>query len=190
MRGTAICVKVLLVLISILYTLVFLGVGFLLIWSDNDGSLDWYIDSFLHSAWSKVAGVGLMLIAIGSVLLRVIRFRKIEYLTFENPDGDVIIAIKAIEDFIKRLANSFGEIKEIVPAIAPKDDGIDVELKLVLWDDENVHATVEKMKNVMRDQIQNFFGVANINSMKIYVTRTVPRDRHTEKTTSIPEQIE
>ncbi|GAG56886.1 unnamed protein product, partial [marine sediment metagenome] len=36
------------VLISILYTLVFLGVGFLLIWSDYDGSLDWYLDGFIR----------------------------------------------------------------------------------------------------------------------------------------------
>jgi len=102
----------------------------------------------------------------------------------------VIIAIKAIEDFIRRLTASFSEIKETSPAITPMDDGVDVELKLVLWDDENVHVAVDKIKSVMSEQIQNFFGVANIHSIDIYVTKTVPREGLIEKKTSDPEYNE
>ena len=149
--------------------------------------LTWDTEAFIHSPTGKIAAAALLVIAVGWIALSLLSLKKEQCIVFDNPDGEVIISIKAIEDFISRLAKTFTEIKEVSPSITPMNDGVDVDLKLVLWDDENVHVIVDKMKSVMRDQIQNFFGVANIHSIKIYVTRTVPREKYVEKNTSTPE---
>jgi len=181
-------VKVFIGLITTICMLAFAFGGLVFILSDTDALSTWDIEAFIHSAWGKVTGVVMVLLVAGSVVLRLVRFKKEDYISFENPDGEVIIAIRAIEDFLKRLAGSFSEVKEIAPTISPMNEGVDVDLRLVLWDDENVHVAVEKIKSVMRDQIQNFFGVANIHSVKIYVTKTVPRERHLEQTESVSEK--
>ena len=188
MRNQNPVVKVVLALITVIYTLAFLFAGLLFLLADIDELSTWVIDDFVHSFLGKLTGAIMLVLVVGSIVLRVLRFKKEEYISFENPDGEVIIAIRAIEDFLRRLARSFNEVKEITPTIIPLNEGVDVDLRLVLWDDENVHVTVDKIKSIMRDQIQNFFGVANIHSIRIYVTKTVSRERYVEQTESAPEK--
>ena len=75
--------------------------------------------------WITGIFLAMLVLVVASVVLRVLRFKKEEYISFENPDGEVIIAIRAIEDFLKRLARSFGEVKEITPTIIPLNEGVD-----------------------------------------------------------------
>ncbi len=181
MRTTNKLAVVINVLILILYTLVFLAAGFFLTFATSLVIFQGFdVNNIVDNIWARVVGIALMALAVVFVAVQVLKGKREQCISFESPDGEIVIAISAIEDFIRRLGKSFHEIRELTPTIRAINEGVDVEMKLVLWDDENVHTAVDKIKSTIRDQVQNFFGIANVHSVKIFVTKTVAREKLTE----------
>ena len=49
-------------------------------------------------------------------------------------------------------------------------------MKVVLWDDKNIQETTAKIQKTVKNQIQDFFGLANVHQVKVLVMRTVSRE--------------
>jgi len=50
-----------------------------------------------------------------------------------------------------------------------------IEARVTLWDDQNPHAVVEQVQKTVRSQVQSFFGLANVHTVKVFVARIIPR---------------
>jgi uncharacterized alkaline shock family protein YloU len=137
----------------------------------RDASLDFAADTI----WGRVAGAVMFLVALAFVIALIVRVRRQDCISFDNPEGEVIIAISAIEDFIKRLGRSFSEVRDITPAVVAVDGGVAIEARVSLWDDQNIHAACERIQKTIRSQVQTFFGLANVHTVKIFIARTIAR---------------
>ena len=73
------------------------------------------LDNAIGTIWGKAVGGVVFLIVVVFVVALVARVRRQDCISFDNPDGEVIIAISAIEDFIKRLGRTFPEVRDIFP---------------------------------------------------------------------------
>ncbi len=133
------------------------------------------LDTAMSTLWGKVAGGVMFALVVVFVVALVARVRRQDCISFDNPDGEVIIAISAIEDFIKRLGRSFPEVRDISPAVAAVDGGVAIEARVTLWDDQNIHAACERIQKAVRNQVQTFFGLANVHTVKVFIARTIPR---------------
>ena len=58
------------------------------------------------------------------------------------------------------------------------DGGVAIEARVTLWDDQNIHAACERIQKAVRGQVQTFFGLANVHTVKVFIARTIPRGEH------------
>jgi uncharacterized alkaline shock family protein YloU len=133
------------------------------------------LEGAIDTVWGRIAGAVMFLMALAFAIALIVRVRRQDCISFDNPEGEVIIAISAIEDFVKRLGRSFHEVRDIAPAVVAVDGGVAVEARVTLWDDQNIHAACERIQKVIRSQVQTFFGLANVHTVKIFIARTIPR---------------
>jgi hypothetical protein len=146
------------------------------------------LDKAIGTTWGKALGGVMFVLVVVFVLALVARVRRQDCISFDNPDGEVIIAISAIEDFIKRLGRSFHEVRDIFPAVVAVDGGVAIEARVTLWDDQNIHAACERIQKAVRGQVQTFFGLANVHTVKIFIARTIPRGELAAPTASDEEE--
>ena len=160
--------------LTVLFTVFFLAMGiFLVIFPIMDFSIDTVLNE--NKFLSMVVGVFMIVMFIKYLIVMWLRTRQEECIAFDNPDGEVIIAVHAVEESVKNLVESFSEIRGVTPNVIAVNDGVDVELKVTLWDDTNVHSISERVQSATKSHIQSFFGLANVNTIKVFITGTARR---------------
>jgi len=179
----------------ILFTLVFLVGGAFFVIASKATFKVVSIDGFIQSFWGRFVGVVAMVIGLVFIASQYLASKKEDCIAFDSAEGEVVIAVSAIEDFVKRVSSSFWEVKDAIPTVEPRDDGVSVELKVVLWDDKNIQSTTAKIQKTIKNQIQDFFGLANVHQVKVLVMRTVsrqtaPEKEPAEKETAVSEEEE
>ena len=167
----------------ILFALVFIVGGVFFLISSKATFQAVSIDDFILSFWGKVVGGVAILITLAFITAQYLATKKEDCIAFDSPDGEIVIAVSAIEDFVRRVAKSFWEVKDATPNIEPRDDGVGVEIKVILWDDKNIQSTTAKLQKTIKTQIQDFFGLANVHQVKVFVMKTISREDSVEKET-------
>lgn len=165
----------------ILFTAVFIVGGACFVISSKATFDVMSLDRFVLSFWGKFVGVLAIVIGLAFIVAQYLATKKEDCIAFDSPEGEVVIAVSAIEDFVKRITNNFWEVKDASPTIEPRDDGVAVEIKVILWDDKNIQSTTSKIQKTIKNQIQDFFGLANVHQVKVLVMRTVSREATPEK---------
>lgn len=176
MRGYRRAPAIVAIVTSVIITVGFAAIGLYVLLRDLVpflGTMN--ADATIGTPWAKVLGAVMFGLVLLFAVALVARVRRQDCISFDNPDGEVIIAIGAIEDFVKRLARSFPEVRDIVPAVVAVDGGVAVEVRVTLWDDQNIHAACERIQKAIRGQVQTFFGLANVHTVKVFIARTMPR---------------
>jgi len=133
------------------------------------------VNAAIGTVWGKVIGGAMVLLVAVFLFALIARVRRQDCISFDNPDGELIIAISAIEDFVKRLGHSFPEVRDIVPTVVAAEGGVAIEARVTLWDDQNPHAVVERIQKTVRSQVQSFFGLANVHTVKVFIARILSR---------------
>ena len=69
---------------------------------------------------------GLLLIALSLLVIQVAlgKLEREKTIAFENPDGQVTVALTAIEDLMKRMGRQIPEIKELKPKVVSSKKGL------------------------------------------------------------------
>ncbi len=98
-------------------------------------------------------------------------------IAFDNPDGEVSISLRAIEDFVGRIGRDFSEVKNLEPSIIAKRDGVEIVLKGELWSGSNIPKLTERIQNLVKSQVQNILGIENVHSVTLSVSKIVGRDK-------------
>jgi uncharacterized alkaline shock family protein YloU len=181
MRGFNNVFKIIGLVCVVLYTMVFIAAGTFFIVSSKASFDTMSVDGFIQTFWGKLVGILAILVGLVFIFAQYLSTKREDCIAFDSPDGEVVIAVSAIEDFVRRLARSFWEVKDAIPTIEPRDDGVSVDLKVSLWDDKNIQTATAKIQKTIKTQIQDFFGLANVHQVKVFVMRTVSRETGAEK---------
>ncbi len=128
--------------------------------------------TFLFSdPWTLLFGLLSVFMGGFFIVSSLLALRKEQYIAFENPSGEVTISVAAVEEFVLRTAKAFIEIKELYPSIIPKNDGVSIQIKAVLWSGANIPEVTEKVQLEVKKQVQSILGIENISSVEIKVTK-------------------
>ena len=118
------------------YTVIFLFIGGLFVAISlniipQDVIIDVVINIYASTNSRLILGLtGLILIFISIMVVQITmgKIRREKTIAFENPDGQVTIALSAIEDFIKRALRQLPEVKDLKPSVKATKKGI-----LIIW---------------------------------------------------------
>ncbi len=190
-------------LFHLLYTLVFLAIGIVI--------LDLYFQYFIsqetvvgqinifmeNNLYLILTSAFFILVPLLYFILLLSSRRKESFLKYTTPEGEILISVYAVEDFIKKISRNFREIKEAYPKITLKNkDSIEVKIKLKIWAGvQNLPLTIEEIQKDMRNQIQNMLGIENIEGIHIFLSkdsfapRDIPRKRKSDPI-NITENVE
>lgn len=155
---------------------------------DSKESLNNVFQVLTQSPWSLFFGLFFLVIASAFIFLSLQALRKERYIAFENPNGEVTISVKAVEDFIYRITKDFVEIKEIHPSIASKNDGVSIGIQAVLWSGANIPEVTERIQTEVKKQVQTILGIENIANVEIKVTRIETRGTELSPKTDLFEE--
>ena len=174
MRKITFLAQIASVALTVIFAGVFLAIGiFLIIAPCRQYKVDPLIEGY--KLWSIIIGILMVVMFLKYIAAMLLRTRRHQSISFDNPDGAVEIAVHAIEESISRLVGNYNEVKGAYPTVTATNDGVDAVVKVVLWDDANVQAVSQRIQNETKAHIMNFFGVASVNNVKVFVSGTAKR---------------
>ncbi|MFH1858037.1 MAG: alkaline shock response membrane anchor protein AmaP [Candidatus Omnitrophota bacterium] len=123
------------------------------------------------------AGTAILITTILLAWMIVQQFQKERTIAFRNPDGEVTVALEAIEDFIRRLGSEFSGVREIKPYIKATRSGIVVKVRATLWSDAHIPETTEGLQGIIHNHLHDILGVEEAVAIHIHVGKVIPRTK-------------
>lgn len=108
-------------------------------------------------------------------------FQREKTIAFNNPDGQVIVSLAAIDDFIRRSARQLPEVKELKSDVIKTKRGIEIWSRVSFWSEVNIPEATEKIQSVIKTRIQEMLGVDEPVTVRVYVAKVVHREEEPKK---------
>lgn len=144
-------------------------------WWGLKEKMDSTVADLLNSSTGIWAGLCMVILGLVFLSLRVRAGRATKSISFDNPEGEVTVSIKAIEDFVRRVGSEFSQVLELIPVILPSHEGIKISAKTTLVAGANVPRLAESIQNNIKARIQNILGIENITGVEVHVTKLVAK---------------
>lgn len=151
-------------------------------WLGLRGNAELAISGLLSS--SNGLWAGLLLIIIG-LLLMALRIRANtggRSISFDNPEGEVTISIKAVEDFVRKIGNDYSQVLDIIPTVLPARDGVKIVARTTLMAGINVPRLAETIQREIKTRMQNVLGIENVTGVEVNVSKLVAKEKAGIKT--------
>lgn len=173
-------------LICLLYILLTIVLGIVLIisisgWFGVGVKVQLIINNQLNSPQGLWTGILLVIIGLLFLKMSFIPRKTNRSISYENPEGDVTVSVKAIEDFVKKVGNEFPQVIEVAPVIIPDRAGVKVRAKTVLIACENVPQIVESLQQAIKSKMQNILGIENVVSVEVHISKLLTKEAKQEQ---------
>ncbi len=141
---------------------------------------------YLQNSFSARISIGLsgfLLILISFWFAEIIlgKFQREKTIAFPTAQGEVTIALTAVEDLIRRLAVLIPGIKELRPDVIASKKGILVDLRVILKSEVNIPELTEKLQDITRSKIQEVLGIEEQIIIKIHVLKIITQEEKSHK---------
>ncbi|UCH12209.1 MAG: alkaline shock response membrane anchor protein AmaP [Candidatus Omnitrophota bacterium] len=169
----------------VLYTVVFIIIGAALIAISLELITLDQIKAFYetYNLQTSIGLAGVVFILLG-LLITHFTFGGIQRertIAFNTPDGQVVISLSAIENFIKKLANQIPEIKDMRSNVIASKKGVNISARVSLWSDSNIPDVTEKIQGIIKNKVQDMLGIEEPITTKVHVAKIVHRESSKSK---------
>jgi uncharacterized alkaline shock family protein YloU len=113
-------------------------------------------------------------------------------ITFRNPDGEVTVALSAIENYVKRVARDIPGIKDIRSSVRVNRKGINITSYVAISAGTNIPEATENIQMTVKSKVQEMLGVEENINMTMHISKilketdTVDLDNKDDKPSSPP----
>lgn len=131
-----------------------------------------------------IAGfAGLLLISVSLLVIQLTlgKMHREKTIAFDNPDGQVTVALTAIENFMKGLNRQIPQIKELKPNVVAGKKGIVVDVKVSLYSDSNIPNVTETIQSVVKGRVQDMLGIEDPIAVKVHITKILQKEEPKKK---------
>ncbi|MBI4845782.1 MAG: alkaline shock response membrane anchor protein AmaP [Candidatus Omnitrophica bacterium] len=119
-----------------------------------------------------LSGILLILVSLSLASISYKKFQAEKTIGYSTADGQVIISLGAIEDFIRRLNHHMSEVKELRSEVLVTRRGIEIESRVILWAASNIPEITEKVQAMIRGQVQELLsGIEKPIMVNVLVTK-------------------
>ena len=124
-------------------------------------------------AKSAVGCVGGLFILIGvTAPFRVARqLQSSRIIAFQNPDGEVTISLSAIEEYIRKIAGSMDEIRDVRSRVNTSRKGINIVCDVAILPGANIPEVTEKMQIAVKNKLSGMIGVEEKINIKMNINK-------------------
>ena len=177
-------------IIVFFYTLIFVIIGVCLIFialhMEGRYDLSILINPLLDFANLYIvvglSGVLLILVTLSLANFSFKKFQAEKTIGYATNEGQVIISLGAIEDFIRRLTQQLPDVKELRSSVFVTRRGIEIESRVILWSTSNIPNITEKIQSVIQSQVQELLaGIDKAVIVNVYVIKITPRNQEKNK---------
>jgi len=175
--------NILRIFVVLLYLCLYLIVGGLLIvLASNIFTFD-QISSGLNYVYNNhnlkltmgIVGVLFVLIGILSAQISFGKMQREKTIAFENPDGQVVISLNAIEDFIRKIVKQIPYVKELKSTVTANKKGISVVSRATLFSDANIPETTSKIQSMIKERLLEMLGIEESINVRIHIAKLLHR---------------
>jgi uncharacterized alkaline shock family protein YloU len=125
-----------------------------------------------------VTGTLLILMVILYWLTAIGESAKEQFLSFETEGGSVNIRVKAVNEFLKRLADEFADILNLRADISAARDGrIEVQLDIDVKSGTKIQQLSQVLQQRVRESMRDGLGIPEITSIKVNVDQIIQGDK-------------
>ena len=128
--------------------------------------------------------LGQFLVGISAVFLvllywlTAIPVKEERFLTFENEGGAISISVKAINDFLAKLADEFaGIIRLRADVTASRDGRVEVRLDVSVKAGTKVQQLSQVLQQRVRESMRDNLGITEIHAVKVNVSDIVAAEK-------------
>ena len=113
-------------------------------------------------------------------------------ITFQNPDGEVTVALSAIENYVKRVARDIPGIKDIRSSVKVNKKGINITSYVAISAGTNIPEATENIQMTVKSKVQDMLGVEENINMIMHISKilkesdTVAQDAADDKASAPP----
>jgi len=107
--------------------------------------------------------------------------RKKRTVAFQNSDGEVMVSISAIEDYVRKIAKNIPEIRDIKSSVDVSRKGINIVAAVSISAGTNIPLITEKIQMEVKNKIQVMLGVEEKMNIKIFVRKIARQDAQNER---------
>jgi len=94
----------------------------------------------------------------------------------KTPHGEIKVAKKAIEDFIKKVGSEEPFIRTIKPKLVIKKKWVKVSLAVSLWAEIPTQEATMALQVRVKEVLESTIGISNIRDIKVLVEEVVHRE--------------
>jgi uncharacterized alkaline shock family protein YloU len=122
---------------------------------------------------AALAAIGGIFVIIGiTAPLRVGRkLNKNRLIAFQNPEGEVTISLSAIEDYVRKVAGTVSDIKDIRSRVSTGRRGINIVCDAAIYSGANIPEVTEKMQQVLKNKLSGMLGVEAKINVKMNISK-------------------
>jgi uncharacterized alkaline shock family protein YloU len=128
--------------------------------------------------------LGQFLVGISAVFLvllywlTAIPVKEERFLTFETEGGAISISVKAINDFLAKLADEFaGIIRLRADVLASRNGRVEVRLDVGVKAGTKIQQLSQVLQQRVRESMRDNLGIAEIHAVKVNVTSIVAAEK-------------
>lgn len=119
-----------------------------------------------------IGGIFLLMGAIGPLRM-VAGLRGGSIIAFQNPDGEVTVSLKAIEDYIKKISKDIPGICDVRSHVEVRRNGVNITCYVSLTAGSNIPDITERIQLAVRSRLQNMLGMEEKINIKMHVSRII-----------------
>lgn len=125
-------------------------------------------------------GLGLLALGLFNVYLALGSFRRKAFVRIPGSQGEIKIAYGTIENLVEKISRDLGGIDRISTRIIPRKKKISLEIRISLGAVTNVVDISHRLQELVREQMEDVLGIANLGDVKIVVRKIALGRRRTE----------
>lgn len=158
--------------LSVLATIMLLVIGGALI-ANSFGLFNISELLFERDTLIRLIGAGMVLFGIIVIFAAVQSVRPEHSISIQNPEGEVRIALNAIEELIRKAVLKIDGVKEFNPKVVGGKRGIEVMSRASVEASVNIPQVTMKIQEVVKAQVKGILGVDEVGPIRTHINKIV-----------------
>lgn len=163
-------------LIGVLLFVALLAACFFVLSTAFKGEESWAAFLEMAKGYAFYAVFGSMLLALVLVLYVLTSFRlpeKGQYIAYDIEGSAVSISLRAVQDFVARLAGEFAAVDELKPTLRVHNGSVDVQLDVKIRSGAQIPELCRMLQERARATLRDKVGLSDVREVRVRVQEIV-----------------
>jgi uncharacterized alkaline shock family protein YloU len=168
--------KVAHILIGVLLFLCLVAGCLFILWTALKGEESWagWLNLLLEKRLVSVLSlVGMLLMVLLFALTAIQMPERVQYLAYDTEGGAVSISLKAVEDFVAKLADEFAAVVSLQPHLKAAGGGVDVQMDVKIKAGAQIPELCKMLQDRTRACIRDKVGLSEVREVRVRVQEIV-----------------